>query len=65
MSLKLSNRHEQWSVHTPSSGIDDIPLIIGERINPTGKNFKAALKEKNLDYIVSEAFSERKRALLM
>lgn len=35
------------------------PLIIGERINPTGKpNLKAALRNSDFDYIVNMAFSE-------
>lgn len=36
--------------------IGEKPVIIGERINPTGKKkLKEALKEKDFDYIVSEA----------
>lgn len=32
------------------------PMLIGERINPTGKPmFKTALREKNYDYILNEA----------
>ncbi|MCP1111233.1 homocysteine S-methyltransferase family protein [Ohessyouella blattaphilus] len=35
------------------------PLIIGERINPTGKpKFKQALKEHNLEYILKEGLAE-------
>jgi 5-methyltetrahydrofolate--homocysteine methyltransferase len=35
--------------------IDRDPVIIGERINPTGKaKFKQALKEHNLEYILKE-----------
>ncbi len=35
------------------------PVIIGERINPTGKSkFKAALRENNLEYILSEALEQ-------
>ena len=35
-------------------------LIIGERINPTGKKLlKQALKDKNLDYIVSEGITQK------
>ena len=35
------------------------PLIIGERINPTGKKrFKQALKENDLDYIFKEAIRQ-------
>lgn len=36
------------------------PVIIGERINPTGKSkFKQALKEHNLDYILKEAITQQ------
>lgn len=36
------------------------PVIIGERINPTGKSkFKQALKEHNIDYILREAISQQ------
>lgn len=35
------------------------PVIVGERINPTGKKkLKAALVENNMDYIVSEAVAQ-------
>ena len=34
-------------------------VLIGERINPTGKSkFKAALRENNMDYIISEAIGQ-------
>lgn len=40
--------------------LDDRPIIIGERINPTGKKkFKEALREGDVDYIVNEAFKQR------
>ncbi len=40
--------------------LDDSPIIIGERINPTGKKkFKEALREGDVDYIVNEAFKQR------
>ena len=36
------------------------PIIIGERINPTGKSkFKQALKEHDLDYILKEAITQQ------
>lgn len=36
------------------------PVIIGERINPTGKKrFKQALKEHDLDYILKEGISQQ------
>lgn len=40
--------------------LDDRPVIIGERINPTGKKkFKEALKNQDIDYILNEAFSQK------
>ena len=39
---------------------DKKPIIIGERINPTGKSkFKQALVEHNLDYILKEALTQQ------
>ena len=39
--------------------LDNRPVIIGERINPTGKKkFKEALKTGDMDYILNEAFSQ-------
>lgn len=39
--------------------IVDQPRIIGERINPTGKKrFKQALKENDMDYILSQAIEQ-------
>ena len=40
--------------------IGQAPIIIGERINPTGKSkFKQALKEHDLDYILREAIQQQ------
>lgn len=39
-------------------------VLIGERINPTGKKrFKQALKENDLDYILSEADGQQKKGV--
>ena len=40
--------------------LDNRPVIIGERINPTGKKkFKEALRNGDMDYILGEAFKQR------
>lgn len=40
--------------------IDKNPVIIGERINPTGKSkFKQALRDHNLDYILREGVTQQ------
>ncbi len=42
-----------------SAVFGDEPLVIGERINPTGKpNLKSALRNSDFDYILNMAFSE-------
>lgn len=44
------------SSYTHAVSFSGAPVLIGERINPTGKSkLKAALREHNLDYIISEA----------
>ena len=43
------------SSYTHAVKFDKQPLLIGERINPTGKKrFKQALKEHDIDYILQE-----------
>lgn len=40
--------------------LGDKPLIIGERINPTGKKrFKEALKNRDIDYILKEGITQQ------
>lgn len=40
--------------------IDSDPVIIGERINPTGKSkFKQALREHNIEYILREGVAQQ------
>jgi len=48
------------SSYTHAVEIADDPIIIGERINPTGKSrFKQALREHDMDYILQEGFSQQ------
>ncbi len=43
---------------------DSHPILIGERINPTGKKlFKQALLENDMDYILSEAFRQAEKGV--
>lgn len=40
------------------------PLLIGERINPTGKSrFKEALRENNIQYILNEAVTQEEKGV--
>lgn len=42
--------------------LGDKPIVIGERINPTGKSkFKQALKDHNMDYILKEAVMQQEK----
>lgn len=48
--------------YTHTVEIGKKPVMIGERINPTGKSrFKQALREKDLDYILREGFSQQQK----
>lgn len=48
------------SSHCRTVFFDDKTVIIGERINPTGKpKLKAALRENNFDYICDEAVAQQ------
>ncbi len=48
------------SSYTHAVTFDKKPVIIGERINPTGKKkLKEALRENNLSYILNEAVSQQ------
>lgn len=44
--------------------IGDSPILIGERINPTGKaKLKAALRENNMTYILGEAVAQTEKGV--
>lgn len=48
------------SSYTKAVEFKDAPVIVGERINPTGKKkLKEALRENRLDYILNEAVSQQ------
>ena len=50
------------SSYTHAVKIGNSPILIGERINPTGKSkLKAALRNNDLDYIISEAIAQEER----
>ena len=47
------------SSYTHAVKIENSPVLIGERINPTGKpKLKEALREKNLNYILNEGIRQ-------
>ncbi|MDE7389927.1 MAG: dihydropteroate synthase, partial [Lachnospiraceae bacterium] len=48
------------SSYTHAVKIGGVPILIGERINPTGKSkFKQALRDNNLDYILNEGIAQQ------
>ena len=50
------------SSYSQTVEIGEKPVIIGERINPTGKKlFKEALRNNDIDYILDEAFSQQEK----
>lgn len=52
------------SSYTHAVEIGNEPVLIGERINPTGKpKFKAALRENNIDYILSEGINQQEKGV--
>ena len=56
-----SNKKDITLVSSYSRAVEigKIPVIIGERINPTGKKrFKEALRSRDVDYILREAITE-------
>ena len=60
--IKMPERKDRTIVSSYGQYIElaEKPLIVGERINPTGKSkFKQALKEHNMDYILKEAITQQ------
>jgi len=52
------------SSYTHAVEFGDVPILIGERINPTGKKrFKEALRENDMDYILGEGIAEEERGV--
>ena len=52
------------SSYTHAVEIGNAPVIIGERINPTGKKlFKEALRRNDLNYILGEGVSQHKKGV--
>ena len=52
------------SSYTHAVKFGDSPILIGERINPTGKKrFKQALIENDIDYILSEGVNQQEKGV--
>ena len=60
MTKPTFKNHTIVSSYGKAVELGDMPVIIGERINPTGKSkFKQALKEHDLDYILKEGITQQ------
>ena len=52
------------SSYTHACVFDSRPVLIGERINPTGKKrFKEALRENDINYILNEGLSQEEKGV--
>ncbi len=52
------------SSYTHAVEIGPSPVLIGERINPTGKSkFKEALRQNNMDYILNEGIAQQEKGV--
>ncbi len=52
------------SSYTHTVEFKDVPVLIGERINPTGKKrFKEALKNNDIDYILNEGLAQQEKGV--
>lgn len=61
LSFHEPRRHGRTVISSWSHAVEigPVPLIIGERINPTGKKrFKQALRDKDYDYILNEGIRQ-------
>ncbi len=61
--LKLTPKNKTLiSSYTHAIEFKDSPILIGERINPTGKKrFKEALRSNDIDYILGEGLSQQEK----
>lgn len=56
----ISKQYTMVTSYARAVKIGDSPVIIGERINPTGKSrFKEALRNQDIDYILREGLSQQ------
>ena len=62
--LPQKKNHTLVSSYTHAVEIGKNPVIIGERINPTGKKrFKEALRQNDIGYILNEGIAQNKKGV--
>jgi len=61
--LPLDHKHFTWvSSYASTVVFGEDPVIVGERINPTGKPaLKQALRDRNIDYLLREAVVQQEK----
>ena len=60
----VPKNHTIISSYTHAVVFGDAPILIGERINPTGKKLlKQALREGNIDYILDEGLAQQDKGV--
>lgn len=58
----VEKNHTLIASYTHAVEFEKRPILIGERINPTGKKkFKEALRNHDMDYILQEALTQQER----
>lgn len=63
-SVPSKNNHTLVSSYTHAVEFADVPVLIGERINPTGKKrFKQALRDNDIDYILTEGINQQNKGV--
>ena len=60
---RVTNKNKSWvSSYTQAVEFGHTPVLIGERINPTGKKrLKAALLENDMDYLLGEGLRQMEK----
>lgn len=63
--VPVAEKNITWvSSYTHAVEFGKSPILIGERINPTGKKrFKQALAEKDIDYILNEGLAQQEKGV--
>ncbi len=61
----VTEKNLTWvASNTHAVKIENEPLLIGERINPTGKKrLKAALRDGEISYLISEALAQKEKGV--
>lgn len=62
---EITNKNKTLiSSYTHVVEFKDVPILIGERINPTGKKrFKEALRNNDIDYILGEGLTQQEKGV--